>query len=123
MGRGRTTSRQTGRRVLTHSEAELQNVHGSFLLKEVHEAKEKILLIPDGLQLQLQHLQENEERLSKGGDTDSVFSLDNACMYVCLYVCAWWMKTPLTDGFLLLKSAYFCRNGTKADGGSVAVSG
>lgn len=41
---------------LTHSEAELQHVNGSFLLQEVHEAKEEILLLPDILQLQLQHL-------------------------------------------------------------------
>lgn len=29
----------------------------------------------------------------------------------------------LTDCFLLLTSAYFCKNGTRADGGSVAGSG
>lgn len=49
--------------LLTHSEAELQHVHGSFLLQEVHEAKEEILLFPDLLQLQLQHLHDQREKL------------------------------------------------------------
>ena len=42
--------------VLTHSEAELKNLHGPLLLQEVHEAEEQVLLLPDLLQLQLQHL-------------------------------------------------------------------
>lgn len=42
--------------VLTHGQAELQHMHGSFLLQEVHEAKEEVLLASDLLQLQLQHL-------------------------------------------------------------------
>lgn len=41
---------------LTDGEAELQHMHGSFLLQEVHETKEEILLLPDLFQLQLQHL-------------------------------------------------------------------
>lgn len=40
----------------TDGEAELQHMHGSFLLQEVHETKEEILLLPDLFQLQLQHL-------------------------------------------------------------------
>lgn len=97
--------------VLTHGEAELQHVHGSFLLQEVHEAKEEVLLLPDLLQLQLQHLQQEEEEETTvsapgcRGRPDLIHS------------------TQLTDGFLLLTSAYLCRNGTRADGGSVAGSG
>ena len=48
----------------TDSEAELQNVDGPLLLQEVHEAKQEVLLLPDLLQLQLQHLQRHT------GDTD-----------------------------------------------------
>lgn len=48
--------------VLTHGQAELQHVHGSFLLQEVHEAKEEVLLGSDLLQLQLQHLRNEKIR-------------------------------------------------------------
>lgn len=47
--------------VLTHGQAELQHVHGPFLLQEGHEAKEEVLLGSDLLQLQLQHLREEEQ--------------------------------------------------------------
>lgn len=47
--------------LLTYSEAELQHVHSSFLLQEVHETKEEILLLPDLLQLQLQHLHSQKD--------------------------------------------------------------
>lgn len=40
----------------TDREAELEHVDGPFLLQEVHEAEEKVLLFSDFLQLQLQHL-------------------------------------------------------------------
>lgn len=40
----------------TNREAELEHVDGPFLLQEVHEAEEKVLLLSDFLQLQLQHL-------------------------------------------------------------------
>lgn len=46
--------------VLTHGQAELQHVQGSFLLQEGHEAEEEVLLGSDLLQLQLQHLREEE---------------------------------------------------------------
>ncbi len=49
---------------LTHSQQELQHVHGSFLLQEVHETKEEILLLPDLLQLQLQHLHNQRQTFS-----------------------------------------------------------
>lgn len=49
---------------LTHGQAELQHVHGSFLLQEVHEAKEEVLLGSDLLQLQLQHLR--DEKIGPG---------------------------------------------------------
>lgn len=48
-------------RGLTHSETELQHMHSSFLLQEVHKAEEEVLLLPDLLQIQLQHLEEEEE--------------------------------------------------------------
>lgn len=48
---------------LTHSQEELQHMHSSFLLQEVHEAKEEILLLPDLLQLQLQHLNNQRKKL------------------------------------------------------------
>lgn len=50
-----------GLEVLTHGEAELQHMHGSFLLQEVHETKEEVLLLPDLPQLQLQHLDGGRE--------------------------------------------------------------
>lgn len=54
------------RGALTHGQAELQHVHGSFLLQEVDEAKEEVLLGSDLLQLQLQHLRAdgNHQRAS-----------------------------------------------------------
>lgn len=52
--------------MLTNCEAELEHVDGSFLLKEVHETKKKVLLFSDFFQLQLQHLMKhrkhNQER-------------------------------------------------------------
>lgn len=101
----------SGQSLLTHSEAELENVHGPLLLEEVHEAEEQILLLPDLLQLQLQHLRkrgEDEwferavygEKRGKGGVT--------------------WL---LTEGFLLRTSEYLCRKGTKVELGSMAASG
>lgn len=44
----------------TNSEAELEHVDGPFLFQEIHETEEKVLLLPDFLQLQLQNLTEKE---------------------------------------------------------------
>lgn len=78
-----------------------------FLLQEVHETEQKVLLFSDFLQFQLQHLMQGEgadlarsHQSSKGLD----------------------LKT-LTDGFLLRASEYFCRKGTEGEMGSVASSG
>lgn len=98
----------TGGGVLTHSEAELQHMHGSFLLQEVHEAKEEVLLLPDLLQLQLQHLHDPKKTVSARPPRKHSRRTKHA---------------ELTEAFLLLTSAYFCKNGTGADGGSAAGSG
>lgn len=91
--------------LLTHGEAALQNVNGSFLLQEVHETKEEILLLPDVLQLQLQNLLHD--------DTGVSIVFQNQTQ----------LKPHILTDCFLLTSAYFCRNGTGADGGSVAASG
>lgn len=57
-------------RGLTHSEAELQHVHSSFLLQEVHKAEEEVLLLPDLLQIQLQHLEGVEEEVEEKKQTE-----------------------------------------------------
>lgn len=61
-------------RGLTHSEAELQHVYSTFLLQEVHKAEEEVLLLPDLLQIQLEHLEEKkqmeEEKKQGGGETE-----------------------------------------------------
>ena len=41
---------------LTDCKAELEHVDSPFLLQEVHKTEEKVLLLSDFLQLQLQHL-------------------------------------------------------------------
>ncbi len=48
--------------VLTHSQAELQDVYRSFLLQETHKTKQQILLLSDLLQIQLQHLTEQHTK-------------------------------------------------------------
>lgn len=48
--------------VLTHSQAELQDVYRSFLLQETHKTKQQILLLSDLLQIQLQHLTEEQTK-------------------------------------------------------------
>lgn len=55
----------------------------------------------------------------------SSFSTCGQETLVCRGLCFRLGSVVLTDGFLLppLPSAYFCRNGTRADGGSVAGSG
>lgn len=116
--------------VLTHSEAELQHMHGSFLLQEVHEAKEEVLLLPDLLQLQLQHLHDRRKTV-KFSSIQEMFQkywikagreINTGKTIRDQSVWSEWGE-ELTDGFLLLTSAYFCKNGTRADGGSVAGSG
>lgn len=62
---------------LTHSEAELQHVHSSLLLQEVHETKEEILLFPDLLQLQLQHLHVQRETFSLPEMFETIPNSDN----------------------------------------------
>lgn len=44
--------------VLTHSQAELQDMYRSFLLQETHETEQQILLLSNLLQIQLQNLAE-----------------------------------------------------------------
>lgn len=44
------------RDTLTDGEAELKHMDSPFLLQEVHETEEKVLLFSDFLQLQFQHL-------------------------------------------------------------------
>ena len=55
---------------LTYCQAELQDVHGTLLFQEVHEAEKQILLLTDFLQLQLQHLckgrRKSKARVSTG---------------------------------------------------------
>ncbi len=51
--------------VLTHSQAELQHMHRSFLLQETHKTKQQILLLSDLLQIQLQHLTEQHIKTTR----------------------------------------------------------
>lgn len=77
---------------LTHSEAELQHVHGSFLLQEVHETKEEILLAPDLLQLQLQHLhvQRKMSSLQERFETTPKLNKEiNTCKMIHRYTGCW----------------------------------
>lgn len=46
---------------LTNSQAELQDMDGTLLFEEVHEAEEQVLLLTDLLQFQLQDLQQQAE--------------------------------------------------------------
>lgn len=46
--------------LLTDCQAELEHVDCPFLLQEVHEAEQKVLLFSDFLQFQLQHLMKGE---------------------------------------------------------------
>lgn len=92
---------------LTDCQAELEHVDCPFLLQEVHEAEQKVLLFSDFLQFQLQHLMKGEGADLARSNQGSL-GLD--------------LKT-LTDGFLLRASEYFCRKGTKGEMGSVASSG
>lgn len=44
------------RDMLTHCKAELEHMDSPFLLQEVHETEEKVLLFSDFFQFKLQHL-------------------------------------------------------------------
>lgn len=48
------------RDVLTDCQAELKHMDGPFLLQEVHETEQKVLLFSDFLQFQLQHLKKED---------------------------------------------------------------
>ena len=54
------------RDTLTDCEAELKHVDSPFLLQEVHETEEQVLLFSDFLQFQLQHLMKWTEQVEKG---------------------------------------------------------
>lgn len=138
---------------LTDCKAELEHMDSPFLLQEVHKTEEKVLLLSDFLQLQLQHLvRENSGdkicpwllvRLGSDLMNDSAYCDDS--MYRTLYniilqpsgglmgTWYWYVlmwsevvcssEETLTEAFLLRTSEYFCRKGTSTEVGSVASSG